>query len=1137
MSIPRCKTLVYLLVGCLFLALALPVAAQETTAGMQGVVKDPTGAVIAKAKVEVLSPVMVGTKSLETDASGAYRFANLPVGDYTLTVNAAGFRPFRQTGIALSAGSLPSIDVTLVVGAAQEVVEVTGEGAIVDVTQSKVQTNITQDVLANVPKGRYFTSVIQFAPGARTEPTQSSTTNRDNGYQINGASNSENAYMLEGQETASPYDGRSAVNVPMEFVEEVQVKTNGFEAEFGGALGGVVNVIPKRGTNAWHGSAFTSYIGDAFNAAPNRTLRKNPLTSANSTARLDQAAEYYQAKKDPMRELIPGFELGGPIFTNRLYMYGSFAPDLISRSRTVNFLSTSPVPGARTFKQADNTYFTNARLDYRLTDKIRVFGSWTYSYERLQGSTLPQADSAYGQYNQNAGNNPDIYNYGLAYRYPNAVYNFGGDVTLTPNLVATTRYGLFRYDNTGMSTGTPVGIRYLYADTNYPYSATNAPAPATLKALNGTSLPSQFVNATGWSNIGANTASIRDLWSNYNFNQDLSWFKKGWGTHTFKVGYGFRHGLNNNLSGYNTALMYVAYNDQYYPQSNSGINNCNTIISQNLASYKVAGGTAGSSCQGLWGTVNMREYGTAGIVGGWNHSIYVQDAWTVGKGVTLNLGVRMDKESLPSYNTLPGFQGVSFGWGQKVAPRLGAAWDVFGNGKLKAYGSFGYFYDIMKYQLPFGSFGGAYWHDCVYALDNPDFTQLQPQRGSDGHYCPLGGTSLATGSFPSGALRFIENYDYREPANDPNQPGSLGATGLVDPNLKPMRQHQFVAGAEWALNPKMSFTFNYTRARLDRTIEDAGIITDAGEIYYITNPGESINKTLPASECSANCPINPKPSRRYDALEVSFTRRASTGFIGKLVYTYSALRGNYAGLTSSDMSDSLGRNGANTDRAFDEPFMQFDAHGKPIDGPLDNDRPHTFKAFGYYPLKWKGMTTDFGMYQQVYEGSCRTSFLSVWGAPVMPEGRCKYIDMGSSNVVGGNITAGSVSSKRMPIYANTDFNLGHEFGVSKGHEQWKVRFDANVANIFNQHSPVVYGDISGRGGMIRTGKINPDPCSSTAGCPSTNISGINYAALEGQGYDYIALMNSGKLTANSLYNLPAQWQAPRNMRFRIKFTF
>ena len=207
------------------------------------------------------------------------------------------------------------------------------------------------------------------------------------------------------------------------------------------------------------------------------------------------------------------------------------------------------------------------------------------------------------------------------------------------------------------------------------------------------------------------------------------------------------------------------------------------------------------------------------------------------KGLTLNLGVRLDKENLPSYNTLPGFNGISFGWGRKIAPRLGAAYDVLHNGKVKVYGSFGYFYDIMKYQLPRGSFGGDYWHDCVYALDSPDFNADHSAARFAGPLLPAGRRQRTP---PSEAFRpcaSSKTYDYREPANDPNQAGSLGTTGLVDPNLKPMKQHVITIGASWELKHDLVFEPVYTRTRLDRTIEDAGTITQDGEIYYIINPG------------------------------------------------------------------------------------------------------------------------------------------------------------------------------------------------------------------------------------------------------------------------------------------------------------
>ena len=106
----------------------------------------------------------------------------------------------------------------------------------------------------------------------------------------------------------------------------------------------------------------------------------------------------------------------------------------------------------------------------------------------------------------------------------------------------------------------------------------------------------------------------------------------------------------------------------------------------------------------------------------------------------------------------------------------------------------------MKFQLPRGSFGGDYWHDCVYAMDTPDYTQFVPTRDASGHYCPLGGGAVpANGTFGTNTIRFIENVDFRQPANDPSSFGTLGPSGLIDPNLKPMKQHEMVVGIDWAL--------------------------------------------------------------------------------------------------------------------------------------------------------------------------------------------------------------------------------------------------------------------------------------------------------------------------------------------------
>lgn len=1124
--------------------LTLPcVFAQETTAAIQGNVKDATGAVVPKANVEVTSPALIGVKKGQTDSAGYYRFDNLPPGDYTITVSATGFKTYKQAGITLAVGREPSIDVTLQVGGASETVEVTGEAPLVDVTQSKVATNIPQEIINSLPKGRSFQSLIQLAPGARVEPLEG------NGYEVQGASNSETAYLVDGQDTGSVITGATNANVPMEFIQEVQIKTSGFEAEYGGALGGVVNAIQKRGTNNWHGSLVTYYSGSQLNPAPNRTLRRNPGVAAVGTAKdaagnsicdathcIDSPLEYYQAKKDKDRIITPGIEIGGPLFRDKLWMFVSSVPEFTSTKRTLNM--NSNVVGPRDFLQNSGTYYSLARLDYLLTEKIRLYAGYQTNYSKYNGG-LPGADSVFNQINSYDTQNTDSYNAAMGYVYPQRVYNFGADFTITPSLVATTRYGSF-YNDT-QSRGLPVGTRYTYTDSNYVqgYQYQGLTAMGVVSPLTNAPLAAQWQHPASWANISPNRQTVYDRTDRNTLSQDLAFYKKGWGVHNFKFGYNWSHMQNDVVTGAKTTLAYVAFGMPYQAMLSDTVNgvavnkNCQAISQANITQHGTSGVNAadtanGRSCVGLWGTINFSEVGTTGMVAGNNHSFYAQDAWTVGHGVTLNIGVRMDKEHLPSYN--PNFLGIDFGFAQKMAPRLGGAWDIKGNGKMKLYGSFGYFYDIMKYNLPRGSFGGDYWHDCVYALDTPDWTSLMPVRGSNGHFCnPSGGANFAGGSDPAG-LRFIENKDFRMSSNDPASPGGFGKTGLVDPNLKPMKQHEYVAGFDWALRPSVGFEARYTRKRLDRTIEDTGVMTTAGEQYYITNPGIGPDlQPLPTTECAAGaCPNQPKAMRRYDGIELRLTKTGGGKWGGSFSYTYSKFAGNYTGLTATDVSDSVGRNGANTDRAFDEPFMQFDSHGRVVDGLLSTDRPNTFKGYGYYRLKWWKFNEQIGIFQIMYQGTPLSSYIGVDDAPVFLEGRGLWIDAQRDPTTGYIQTSGSPYLKRTPWLTQTDFDIRHEFNVSKTNEAMKLSFEANAINIFNQHAPVVFNST-----FIKSGSIYPE----VAGrIPAGSQSNVDYQTAM-TGYDYVAWAKTYARTMSSLYGQPQTFQSARSMRLSVRFTF
>ena len=589
------------LIGTLaVLLLVANVFGQETTAGLQGTVKDSTGAVVANAHVVVVGASLTGSKSADTDGSGYYRFANIPPGSYTVTVTAKGFTVLKREGLVLEVGHLPTVDFALQVGGSETVVEVSGAAPAVDVTTNVTQTNITQDVVQDVPHGRSFQSVIQFAPSARNEPLEgnnvgsngtggnapgSTTNGSDHGFSVAGGSDAENSYLVEGQETANLIGGYSHTNVPFDFIQEVQIKSSGIEAEHGGALGGVVNVVMKKGSNDYHGSAFIQFENNGMDGGPQNYTRYDPnsnLTNAPNApfGFLDATAQEYQPIRPKTSDVFPGFTFGGPILKDRIFGFVGFNPEWNDQERTVNYGPTNG--GLTPFSRNQQTYYTTARVDASVSQKIRVFGSWLYQYQRETGVNLPFSDSTTGFYNVSTGcfgsatsaTNPclntgtpqSVYSHAVGYTAPNVTTNVGADFTITPHIVATTRFGYYfeNYHDFGYPTnGTLVGFN---ASGVGGTDALGNPLPASLQQSNGYFSAAFSPNAT---TQNANKA--------IQYDADLAWFKSGWkGTHNFKFGYQLNR-LNNVISQhYNEP--YVQYfpgtSSPYVPVSALGKQNC-----------------------------------------------------------------------------------------------------------------------------------------------------------------------------------------------------------------------------------------------------------------------------------------------------------------------------------------------------------------------------------------------------------------------------------------------------------------------------------------------------------------------------------------------------------------------------------
>jgi len=273
----------------LVLCLSVSAFAQETTGDIEGTVRDPNGAVVPGVVITVRSVQTTGgarpdstagfTRDITAGSDGFYRMQQIPPGFYTVSTSVtSGFGEATRNNVEVVTGKSTLVDVSLAVTGSENIVDVTSDDTVaIDPTSNKVQTNITAQAIDLLPKGVNFTTLLQTAPSVRNEPLSG-------GFQIDGASGSENTFIIDGQEVSNFRTGTLNINnnIPFQIVQEIQVKSGGFEAEFGGATGGVITANTKSGGNDFHGEVGTSFRIAKFQAAPRSFQRLVSVTGLNT---------------------------------------------------------------------------------------------------------------------------------------------------------------------------------------------------------------------------------------------------------------------------------------------------------------------------------------------------------------------------------------------------------------------------------------------------------------------------------------------------------------------------------------------------------------------------------------------------------------------------------------------------------------------------------------------------------------------------------------------------------------------------------------------------------------------------------------------------------------------------------------
>jgi hypothetical protein len=712
--------------GMALLVIALTVtaafiSAQTPTGKMLGTVTDEQGTPLPGVTVEATSPKLVGKGTAVSDENGAYRIFALTPGVYKVTFTLQGFKTVTRDGIIVELEQTVKLDVSMPLGAIEEEVTVIGQSPLIDVKSTVKGVTMTREVFDLLPRGRDFDSLVGAVPGVQNEPMLS-------GVSVDGASGSENMFYVDGTDITNLYTGVRGQGVAFEFVDEVQVKASGYQAEYGGSLGGVIHVITRQGGNAFHGDVLGYYSGSPLSGKERDTLRLNPYDQS--------VAEYVNYQdlygKDKVDRIEAGFDLGGYFIKDRLWFYGSFLPVYLETTRHVKF---EPSLIEEDYTKRDYYWNSQAKLTAQPFRFMRLGASFVSNFYNYKGA-LPPRDGT--------GDPNDVYpDYGFRFPYWTAAAY--ADFTFGNNFLVSVRGGSF-YNNQTDQLVQPTSPRYSHGGTG------NSVFPG---------IPAEYIRPRGWTNMASGALNVMEkkVAQRSYAGGDLTYYLDFAGEHSFKFGAQWVRTSEDWAYGYK-------YPD--YPMIGLAWN-------RPLISLGVNYGRGKYGYYSVFGNEVTGPIGSFFNVHSDRWALYLQDSWTINSRLTLNLGLRTESEYIPVYSNDPALEGVKpidFSFGDKLAPRLGLVYDVLGDGNFKVFGSYGLYYDVMKLYTAANAFGGRRNAAAFYTLDTYEWDKI----GKDGYYP---GTLLLTYDY----LPF--NPDFVDPSLRPmsQQEISFGVEKKLMENL------------------------------------------------------------------------------------------------------------------------------------------------------------------------------------------------------------------------------------------------------------------------------------------------------------------------------------------------------------------
>ena len=290
------------LLGCLSIPTFL--LAQGTAGRILGRAGDPSGAVLANVKITATNQATGVSRVIQSNESGDYTFLDLPVGTYSLTFELSGFKKNVRRDVSLDVNQVITLNVTMQLGATQEVVDVTSEAPLVETTSTQMGAVVNERAVNQLPlNARDTYQLLQLQPGVQSQTGSDLFYGSNNAgvVSVNGGRGRSNNFSVNGGDANDQFANLPAVQPTPDSIEEFRVLTNTFDAEYGRNSGAVVNVVTKSGTNNFHGNVYEFFRNKVLNSSG-----------------------YFDSEKPDFKQNQFGGTLGGPIKKDRTFFFASY---------------------------------------------------------------------------------------------------------------------------------------------------------------------------------------------------------------------------------------------------------------------------------------------------------------------------------------------------------------------------------------------------------------------------------------------------------------------------------------------------------------------------------------------------------------------------------------------------------------------------------------------------------------------------------------------------------------------------------------------------------------------------------------------------------------------------------------------